>query len=625
MGVPIDVVIIIPRDHEVQNFLEAWPYSPSGLDSKVFAIRLSTPGWNRKLNVRIESLHDGQGLLDAYTGCVRVIENYKPRLIILAGTAGVFPGCDATLGDVVWSDGQSCLSIETLKLNADSTVNFAPSTSCGIEKNFKLDFSEFQREWQRSLSVRTNPSIKFSVVETSKADELFRQRVQKSQKLYTQRSGVPEIVRASSVYSTNARISDPVVAQYVIAQAAPTICEMELAGCIRACNKLGVSLVSIRSCSDVVGTEKSDKDSTQASLVVADACAKFLSLQNVQQAIKETALAHISSRQRSQELNSLIDVVERLDEIDKTQLAIVANKTLQEIKSGRVTIFQAADVLVVALRDVCCSCGSNINNTFEPFREVIAYIVNGLNPGENQEFFLKALEIFVSMGDTVNSVTLQKKLLGSVSTRNTLSLIDTRRAVHALGSSAKAIELMTRMGNTLKSADRVDASQAAMHFSCMLCQQFGLVDRAEFEEAFYQFYAVLSKIDNKSTEKDMLLGKATVLRILNEWVKQDEGWLKRTEELVKLVPNTSWLTPAARVLYLTFLKSCRTLTAEEATVLELRIAHLRATPLLYTCNLDVRGVLTVAAAAQPLALNSIQMSRVLRPDRRHSRSLSCAL
>jgi nucleoside phosphorylase len=617
MGIVIDVVILIPRDHELQNFLKFWPHQPSEPNQRVFAIGTSTSKWNEKIKVCIESISDGQGLLDAYYECTKVIEKYKPRLVILAGTAGVFPGGDATLGDVIWIDGKNCISAETIKLNADSTVQFAsPSTRETIAR-FNLDLSVFHEEWQNSLEARTNPNIKFALHEEAKVKESFVQSVKNSQLFYEERQGIPKIFRASSVFSTNSRISDPVVAQSIIAQAPPTICEMELAGCIHACNQTEVTLISIRSCSDVVGTKKSDDDSTQASRVVSDACAKFLGLASVQKTILKIQNSRISGRQRSGSLYQLIDVVEHLDKFEKAELASVAERTLQEFRTGRVSIFDAADVLVVALRGVCCGCGNNIDKTFEPFRKVIAHIATHLKPNENQEFFLKALEIFVSLGDSSNSVALQTKLASFVASGfDGLSLRETRRAVHALENPILATQILEVSGRALKNADGVDASQAAMHFSCILCQKFGLVGRDEFEKAFNEFYEVLEKIGNEHSEKSILFGKATVLNILNEWLTQEDGWLKRAESHLKPRPNVAWLTPATHVLYLTFLKAYDELTDEEKRILDIKILHLQTNPLLYACNLDVAGVLSVATAPNPRALNTTQLSVVMRAGRR---------
>jgi len=580
----------------------------------------------------------------AYKCVKELVQSRRPRLVLLAGTAGVFPGSDATLGDVVWVDAAKCCGIETDKVDADGSFRWGHSRPYIIRKQFPLDFGDFRDEWAKNfLSLRSGQLHQALAAATGDAEvppdrssTLFERLVDKSLRAHRQRAGTPQLVRAGWVLSMNTRLSSPIVAERAALLFDPTIGEMELAGCIDACNEADTTLVSIRCCSDLIGTAKRDADSASASFTVAHACAAFLDTSRVQSAIRELTLGSVKLKHNIPVVSAFGDSIAPFTTVDAAphefllgQLEQHADRVCAELQGGNAKAAELAEVLSDLMQGICGGCGHGLER-FKAVRNLIFEVAKRLDPRDNPTFICKALELFVITGDPRANVIRKIVWPWVEQSRGELNVYHSKRLAHAAPSALAAADLMMDATRQVAKSDHMDPLQAALAYACQLCQRLPVADRKEFESSIEQFDVALSRTGIQSGFAHALRGKVIVLALIREWLRQEHNWMKVAESLAREDPSTAWLTPGERVLYLTFIGGFGPLKPDQQRVLDFERKRLVSSGLRATCNLRVAGVMEVADSAEPLQLRPTQMLTIVRKDRRfggasaHTASLPAA-
>lgn len=257
----VDVGIMTIIDEEFEAVLDEFPDDKDRwAGRRHYNLRTADGGGGARYRIAILR-HVEQGTGEAQDAARDMIDELKPRLLLVVGIAGGLPSTDFTLGDVILSTRVNDYSVSAQKENEP------PSYSLGggpIDRKIATGVANLlaRREdlgdWQRGLPAR--PVLLRADGDIYSGDDAWRKDIEKSLEKHFGDQTQPRapLFRSGTIASSDILVKDPrVLFPWVQSARHLLAVEMESAGVHRAARER-CAMLAIRGISDIVGLKRED-------------------------------------------------------------------------------------------------------------------------------------------------------------------------------------------------------------------------------------------------------------------------------------------------------------------------------------------------------------------------------
>lgn len=305
----VDIGILTIRDDEFAAILEAFPESKKvakGPSQREYSLRTASFESGDYRIAILRQIEQGNG--EAQDAARDMIDDWSPRLIVVAGIAGGLPSEDFTLGDVIASSRIIDYTVQARKAKEQTTYS---QTGGAVSKAIagglaNLTARDEMSDWSADLPERPKFDFKkFKTYGPKNWQDNVKESVLSHKKTWKQ----SPIFRVGNIASSDVLVKDPeVVIPLLSANRHLLAVEMESGGVYRAARER-CTMVAIRGISDVIGLKRSDSFTKYACLTAAAFCRAYLSTKPVEPKSTQKKKGQSKSKKAAVTYSNLIPLI----------------------------------------------------------------------------------------------------------------------------------------------------------------------------------------------------------------------------------------------------------------------------------------------------------------------------
>ena len=257
---PIDIGILTIREDEFRAVLQVFPNNRKLVRGRRhYNLRTADAGNGQTYRIAIlRQIEQGNG--EALDAARDVIEELRPRLLLVVGIAGGVPSDDFTLGDVIVSTRINDYSVEARKEGEAPSYNIsggpiAKNVAAGVANLPAME--EELGDWATGLPSR--PEVDTDRADVSGPPEWLKKVRETLRHHFDPQHARPPLVTAGILASSDRLVKDPnVLFPWIQTARHIAAVEMESGGVYRAARER-VPMLAIRGISDIVGLKRDDR------------------------------------------------------------------------------------------------------------------------------------------------------------------------------------------------------------------------------------------------------------------------------------------------------------------------------------------------------------------------------